>query len=54
MGRAWQAHQSDLRTKKGGKHENQHESVWEKYVPLAQKPCQNRGLSPKSKGISRI
>ncbi len=37
LGGALQAHQSGIKTKKGGRYENQHESVWSRYVLLAQK-----------------
>lgn len=30
-----QAHRNDIKTKKGGKYENQHEIVWEKYVHIS-------------------
>ena len=41
-----QAHRSGIKTKKGGKYENQHESVWARYVPLAQKMQNRRHFMP--------
>jgi hypothetical protein len=38
-----QAHRSGMKTEKGAKYDNTHESVWTKYVPLAQK-SKIRGL----------
>lgn len=37
MGRAWQTHLSGIKTKKGGKYDNQQEMLWKKYVLVVQK-----------------
>jgi hypothetical protein len=46
-----QAHRSGIKTQKGGKYENTHESVWARYVPLAQKRRIRGHFMPKRQRI---
>jgi len=38
------------KTKKEGKHEDQHGSVWEKYAPIAKKLANRGANTPESNG----
>jgi type II secretory pathway component PulL len=49
-----QAHRSGIKIKKGGQYENQHESAWTRYFPLAQKMQNSRHFMPKRQRIKNI
>jgi len=48
------SNQGGLKTKKGGKHENQHESVWVRYVQVAQKQVNKVAFVPNGQRIITI
>ena len=48
------AHRSGIKTKNGGKHEEQHESVWAKYVQVAQKQVNQVAIVPEGQRIHTI
>ena len=53
----WQAGSSKRNKKtikEGGKYENQHENIWKKYVPLAQKSDKIGEYPLKSKSIRSV
>ena len=49
-----QAHRGSLKTKIGGKHENQPEGFWTKYLQIAQKRLNSLAFVPKRQRTQNI